>query len=51
MIPFERISDLPLVEDLPVLLFKIHAMKRGDLPFSARSYYDEQEKLIVKFSE
>ena len=36
-IPFERIGDLPVVEDLPVLLVKIHSMEQGDLPFSARS--------------
>ena len=50
-IPFERISELPVVEDLPVLLARIHAMGRGDPPFSARSYYDEQDKLIVIFGD
>ena len=49
-IPFEKIGELPVVEDLPVLLAKIHGMKRGDPPFSARSYYDENQKLIVKFT-
>jgi len=49
-IPFERISEIPGVEDLHVLLAKIHAMKRGDPPFSGRSYYDENEKLIVEFA-
>ena len=46
----EKIDELPVVEDLPVLLKKIHAMKRGDAPFSARSYYDEDGKLVVEFS-
>ena len=50
-IPFDRIGDLPVVEDLPILLAKIRLMQRGDLPFSARSYYDEQERLIVEFTE
>ena len=50
-IPFERISEIPVVEDLPVLLTRIHALKRGDPPFNARSYYDEQDKLVVKFGE
>jgi 8-oxo-dGTP diphosphatase len=50
-IPFERINEIPVVEDLPVLLTKIHAMRRGDPPFSARSYYDENEKLIVEFAK
>ena len=50
-IPFDRIGELPVVEDLPALLSKIRQMKRGDPPFSARSYYDEQERLIVEFAE
>jgi 8-oxo-dGTP diphosphatase len=50
-IPFEKIGELPVVEDLPVLLSKIHTMKRGDPPFSARSYYDEDGKLIVMFGK
>jgi 8-oxo-dGTP diphosphatase len=49
-ITFEALGELPVVEDLPVLLGRIHAMKRGDVPFAARSYY-ENDKLIVKFSE
>ena len=50
-IPFEQMSTLPVVEDLPVLLSKIRTMKRGDPPFSARSYYDDHESLVVKFAE
>jgi 8-oxo-dGTP diphosphatase len=50
-IPYNNMADLPFVEDLPVLLSRIHAMKRGDPPFSARSYYDGQERLIVEFAE
>ena len=50
-IPYERIGELPVVEDLPVLVSKIHDMKRGDPPFSARSFYDGQDKLIVRFGE
>ena len=50
-IPFDRIGKLPVVEDLPVLLSKIHGIERGDPPFAARSYYDEQERLIVEFAE
>ncbi len=42
---------LPVVEDLPILLGKIHGMKRGDPPFSARSFYDEEGKLVVRFEE
>jgi 8-oxo-dGTP diphosphatase len=50
-IPFDRIGQLPVVEDLPVLLSKIHSLKRGDSTFAARSYYDGQEKLIVEFAD
>lgn len=50
-IPFDRLSQLPVVEDLPVLLGRIHAMRRGDAPFSARSYYDAEGKLTVVFGE
>jgi len=50
-IPFEKVKDLPVVEDLPILLSRIHRLKRGDPPFSARSYYDEEGKLIVVFEE
>ncbi|RPJ23040.1 MAG: NUDIX domain-containing protein [Chloroflexi bacterium] len=50
-IPFDGISELPVVEDLPFLLSRVHGMQRGDPPFAARSYYDEQERLIVEFAE
>jgi len=50
-IRYEAVGDLPVVEDLPILLARIHGMKRGDPPFSARSYYDENEKLIVEFGD
>ena len=49
-IPFEALGELPVVEDLPVLLSRVHEMRRGDIPFSARSYY-ENNHLIVKFTE
>ena len=48
-IHYDEIGNLPVVEDLPVLLEKIHSMKRGDEPFSARSFYDEDGKLKVEF--
>jgi 8-oxo-dGTP diphosphatase len=49
-----RLADLPglpAVEDLPVLLEKIGKMKKGDPPFSARSFYDKAENLVVQFTE
>jgi 8-oxo-dGTP diphosphatase len=49
-IPFEKINDLPIVEDLPVLLNHIQEMKRGDMPFSAHSQYID-DKLIMVFAK
>ncbi len=43
----EAALHLPVVEDLPVLLEKIHSMKRGDPPFSARSYYENDDLKVV----
>lgn len=50
-IPFEALEGVPAVEDLPVLLGRIHAMRRGDVPFSAHSYYDDNGQLTVVFAE
>lgn len=49
-VKLEALPSLPVVEDLPILLDRIHSLKRGDLPFSARSFYDG-DKLIVEFVE
>ncbi len=40
---------LPVVEDLPVFLRRIQKMKKGDAPFSARSFY-RADKLNVVFA-
>ena len=50
-VSFDRIGEFDVVEDVPILLSKIRHMQRGDPPFSALSYYDEQDKLIVEFGE
>jgi 8-oxo-dGTP diphosphatase len=50
-VAYERIGELPVVEDLPVLLAKVHAMRRGDPPFFARSFYDADERLVVTFAK
>lgn len=49
-VPKETVLHLPVVEDLPVLLERIHKMQKGSPPFSARSYY-EDGKLTVVFAE
>jgi 8-oxo-dGTP diphosphatase len=48
-IDYEHLIGLPVVEDLPVLLGRIHAMRKGDPPFAARSFYDENDHLTVLF--
>lgn len=48
---FDALDDLSVVEDLPVLLNHIHQMKTDDVPFSARSFYNAQGKLIVEFGK
>ncbi|MGB8215145.1 MAG: NUDIX domain-containing protein [Anaerolineales bacterium] len=49
-IPFARVPELPVVEDLPVFLERIRKMKPGDPPFMARSFYTDG-KLTVEFAK
>ncbi len=46
-VPSADLADLPLVEDLPILLPRVLAMKAGDPPLFAHYSYDEKDKLIV----
>lgn len=48
-VDYDQVSSLPVVADLPILLEKIHAQQRGDLPFFARSFYDAGQNLRVVF--
>ncbi len=47
----EALEGLPLVEDLSVLLPRVMEWQPGQPVFSARSYYDESDKLQLKISE
>jgi 8-oxo-dGTP diphosphatase len=49
-IPFEQIPSLPVVEDLPDLVARIHTMTPGDPPFAARSHYDAAGVLRIEFA-
>ena len=49
-VTFPDVFGLPVVEDVTVFLKCIQKMKRGDPPFSARSYYDRDNKLRVEFT-
>jgi 8-oxo-dGTP diphosphatase len=44
------VRNLPAVEDLPIFLERLGKMKSDSPPFSARSFYDHEGKLIVKFT-
>jgi 8-oxo-dGTP diphosphatase len=48
-IPLGALHDLPVVEDLPVLLERLQGMRKGDPTFAGRSYYDADERLVVLF--
>ncbi len=50
-VAFDALPSLPVVEDLPVLLARVHAMRRGDPPFLARSFYDDDGRLVVRFTD
>jgi 8-oxo-dGTP diphosphatase len=42
--------DLPLVEDLYVLLPRVMAMRKEQSPFFAHTRYDDQDKMMISFS-
>ena len=46
---FDELDQYPLVEDVVILLERIRKMDMGERPFSARSFYDQNEKLQVRF--
>lgn len=46
----ERLHDLPVVDDLRVILPQVLRHEAGDVPFHARSYYDAQDRLQVEIS-
>jgi 8-oxo-dGTP diphosphatase len=49
-VEWEAVSSLPCVEDLPVLLARLHSMKPDAPPFSAHSFYDADGRLVIEFS-
>lgn len=50
-IPIEKLTMLDSVEDLPVLLPRVLAMKPDDPCFSAQYRYDAEGKLVIRFFE
>lgn len=50
-VPYDNIKGLPVAEDLPALISKIRSMTPDDAPFSAHSFYDKDNRLIVIFDK
>ena len=48
-VPVDQVYDLPLVEDLPVLLPRVLAALPGEPPFAAHSKYDQAGRLVLSF--
>jgi 8-oxo-dGTP diphosphatase len=44
-VKLSELDQLPLVEDVKIILKWITSMKTNSLPFSARSYYDADDRL------
>jgi 8-oxo-dGTP diphosphatase len=49
-VPVPQLGQVPLVEDLNILLPHILNMQPGDTPFSALYFYDEQDRMVVQIS-
>jgi len=50
-VPLGALNDLPLVEDLPILLPKVLDKDPGARPFSGLYTYDEQGNLLIRLAE
>ncbi len=46
-VKLEALSHLPVVEDLLILLERIHKTAQGHPPFSARSFYKDEQLTVV----
>jgi len=50
-VPFDKIPEKPIVEDLEILFKMVRQVKKGSDPFVARSYYGKNGKLTVTIPE
>lgn len=48
-IKLDQLKDYPLVEDLQIILPRLMELKRGDPPKYLRYFYDDQDRLQVRF--
>lgn len=46
-VPFEKMAEYPVVEDVSIFLQKMALMKWGEAPFIGRSFYDDNDHLQV----
>jgi len=49
-VAFGNVAELPVLEDVPLLLGRIHSQRPGEAPFLARSFYGADGLLHVEFS-
>ena len=50
-VPIAAVQELPLVEDLPVLLPRLFGAAEHDAPFFAHIHYDAADHIIMTFAE
>lgn len=50
-IPIKRIGDYPQVEDLKHFLAYVFVHQHGDNSFYARSFYDENDRQVIEFTD
>jgi 8-oxo-dGTP diphosphatase len=50
-VPFDQLEQRPLLDDLRILLPRVLLQKRDLPPFSARSFYDEKDRQVLRFAE
>jgi 8-oxo-dGTP diphosphatase len=47
-IPVDKVRQLPLVEDLIVMIPKVLAFRKGDAPLIGHTYYDENDRMVFQ---
>ena len=50
-VPLNQMNHLPLVEDLPTLMPRVMATRKGNFPFSACYSYDNADQLVITFND
>lgn len=49
-VPLDRVAELDLVEDLPLILPRVLGRPAGARPFFAHTHYDEDDELVMVFA-